>query len=84
MQVLVRYFDDLRDVVSTNAERVQLDGGATLRDLKTRLICKYEALASYAPTLKFAVNEAMADETLPLHDGDTVDILPSEGEGSCL
>ena len=82
MQVLVRYFLNLRDIVSTDAERIQLDEGATLSDLKTRLICKYEGLAPHTLTLKFVVNDVMiSDKMHCLHEGDIVFILPSEWEG---
>ena len=80
MQVLVRYFHNLRDIASPDSERIQLDEGATVRDLKARLVCSHEDLISHVTTLKITVNDAVPTEDHRLQEGDTIDIMPPEGE----
>ena len=81
MQVLVRYCDDLRDVVSTHAEHIELDEGATLQDLKTRLACKHQQLASRLSTLTFSVKDGNPEDTYRLREGDTIELVPSGEKG---
>ncbi|PKO18156.1 hypothetical protein CVU37_07505 [candidate division BRC1 bacterium HGW-BRC1-1] len=80
MQVLVRYFQNLREIASTDAERIQLDEGATVRDLKARLACLHEDLISHLSMLMITLNEAVPNEDHRLQEGDTIDIMPPEGK----
>ncbi len=80
MQVLVRYFHNLRDITSIDAERIQLDEGTTVRDLKARLVCLHEDLISHVSTLKVTVNDEVPNEDQRLQGGETIDIMPPEGK----
>jgi molybdopterin synthase sulfur carrier subunit len=78
MKIDVRYFASLRETLGP-AETLQMPPGSTLGDLRARL---REASPRHAEVLgpgravRCALDQAMADERAPLHDGAEVAFFP--------
>lgn len=78
MKVHLRYFAALREALG-GAETVELPEGSTLGALRDALVARggrhAEALAR-GRALRCALDQAMADEAAPLHDGAEVAFFP--------
>lgn len=78
MRVQVRYFASLREALGAS-ESVELPEGATLGGLRDALLARgglhAERLARHR-SVRAAVQQVMADETVPLSDGAEVAFFP--------
>lgn len=78
MQVRVRYFASLREALGPG-ESVDLPAGSTLAQLRDALIerggAHAQALAR-GRALRCALDQVMADEATPVHDGAEVAFFP--------
>ena len=86
MQVTVRFFATVRDVVGAGERKVRLPDGATLRALLDSIFSEHPALRGSEPTLLLAVNHEFADPATVLREGDEVAIMPpvSGGAGAVI
>jgi molybdopterin synthase sulfur carrier subunit len=78
MQVRVRYFASLREALGA-AETVDLPAGSTLAQLREALIARGGAHAqalARGRALRCALDQVMADEATPVHDGAEVAFFP--------
>jgi molybdopterin synthase catalytic subunit len=76
VQVRIRLFAGLRERAGTGTRRLELDEGATLRDVWPAL-----ELGEEPPGLLYAVNRTYADAGASLADGDEVALIPPVSGG---
>ncbi len=88
MHVTVRLFAGLRDLAGSELVEEFPGASVTVSALRDRLRDAYPPLRPYLGRVAIAVNEEYApDLTTPLHDGDTVALIPpisggAEGHGN--
>jgi molybdopterin synthase catalytic subunit len=84
MKVNVLFFGITHDLTGFAREQIDLPEGETLRGLRRRYEARFPQLLSAGDSLLLAVNEAIANSSTPLHDGDEVAFMPpvSGGAGS--
>ena len=81
MKVIVKYFSIHRDMTDKTEEEIQLDQGATLEDLLSRLIESYPRLKDAKDYTVISINGNFAEEKPKLKDGDVVALFPPVGGG---
>lgn len=81
MQVTVRFFALHRDIIGASELQVEVPAGSTLADLWQRLGEKYPALIPATRSVMFALNQAYADPSSELHDGDEAAFIPPVSGG---
>ena len=81
MQVTVRLFARLRDLVGTGELRRDIPGGGTVASVWEALVREYPHVAPYAQSMSCAVNADYARMTTPLKEGDEVAFLPPVSGG---
>lgn len=92
MKILVRLYGTLFEVVGAKRVEVELEGGATVKDLARKLAEMYGEMARgelFDPTTgelrefyTFFVNGKLCEPDAALKDGDEVAILPRIAGGS--
>ena len=84
MQVNVLFFGMARDLAGVAQERLDIAEGGDLSDLRRQCQQRFPRLGEIENSLVTAVNQEIAGEFYPLHDGDEVAFLPpvSGGAGS--
>jgi len=78
MQVRVRYFASLREALGPG-EAVDLPAGSTLAQLRDALVARGGAHAqalARGRALRCALDQVMAEEATPVHDGAEVAFFP--------
>jgi molybdopterin converting factor subunit 1 len=82
MRVRVLYFAAARDVTGHGAEDLVLPPAVNnLGTFATWLFERYPALLPHRDSLRFAINEAFADPTDVLADGDVLAVIPPVAGG---
>jgi sulfur-carrier protein len=74
----VRYFASLREALGTD-ETIDIDPGATLGALRDRLIARggdHARCLARGRAVRSALDQTMADDSAPLHDGAEVAFFP--------
>lgn len=79
--VTVRYYNRLKDLAATGSEKLQLDEGATVSDLITRVICSHPAISALRDSLLAARNNEYVASAECLSEGDAVDLMPPVSGG---
>lgn len=82
MNVSIRLFASLRDLVGERELRLELNDGASINDLKRRLIEKYPAITPAIQTAVFAVNDEYVAFDAMLQEGSDVSLIPPVSGGS--
>src|SRR3990170_3904948 len=84
MNVNVRLFAGLHDLLGQREIRIELADNATVAELRRELARRYPVVTPYLPTLICAVDEEYVDTEHLLKDGDDVAIIPpvSGGDGA--
>jgi len=80
-KVTVKYFSIHRDMTGKTEEEIQLDQGATLKDLLDRLIESYSRLKDAKDYTVISINGNFAEEKSKLKEGDVVALFPPVGGG---
>ena len=78
MKVQVRYFASLREALGTH-ETMDVGAGATLGSLRDALIARggeHARCLARGRAVRCALDQAMADDTAPLHEGAEVAFFP--------
>lgn len=78
MQVSLRFFASLREALGPQAT-LELPTGATVGEARDLLIARgapFDASLARGRALRAAVNQALADESAPLADGDELAFFP--------
>ncbi len=81
MNVNVRLFAGLHDLLGQRQITLQLAEGATVSQLREQLSREYPVVTPFLPTLIFAVDEEYVTAEHPLHDGDEVALIPPVSGG---
>jgi len=82
MKINVLFFGLTHDLTGFNREQLELPEGEKLGYLWRHYQLRFPRLKAVAPSLVTAVNEEIADESCPLHDGDEVAFLPPVSGGA--
>jgi molybdopterin converting factor small subunit len=81
VHVRVLAFARLRELLGFGDRELDVDEGATLEDLWTRLAGGVTDLGPLRASTRFARNGALAAPATPLCDGDEIALLPPVGGG---
>ncbi len=81
MQVTVKLFARLREIVGSGQLACELAEGATLDDLLQELYAQFPALRDLATRTFVALNHQLAAPSSPLHEGDEVALFPPVSGG---
>jgi molybdopterin converting factor subunit 1 len=81
MTLRVRLFARARDLAGAEALSLELPDGATVADLRRRLVEACPALAPLLPRCALAVDGEFADDALPLTEAAEVAVLPPVSGG---
>jgi molybdopterin synthase catalytic subunit len=81
MNVKVRLFAGLHDLLGEREVSLDLADGATVAELRRELERRYPIVTPYLPTLICAVDEEYVDPEHRLKDGDDVAIIPPVSGG---
>lgn len=76
MRVKVLYFASAREAIGKREEEVEVNGEATLAQLRATLCAKYPAAREAIAAITLALNLEYADDGAELHDGDEVALIP--------
>jgi molybdopterin converting factor small subunit len=79
--VHVNYYHRLRQLTGRMSEPMHLDAGATIADLKTKVLCTYPDLLPLERSLLIARNNEYAVPATDLHEGDIIDVMPPVSGG---
>lgn len=80
MKVDVLFFAVLREAAGTSCQNVDAPAGATAGDLARRVLDTLPSIPRSLP-VSIAVNEEFVEPDYPLHDGDTVAVIPPVSGG---
>ena len=81
MKVRVLYFAVARELAGVREETMTLADRATVADARVAIAVLHPALASTDARLRIARNEAFADDSEPLTDGDVLALIPPVAGG---
>lgn len=82
MNITVRFFALHRDIVGASELQLEVPDGTTLGQLWARLGEQHPALVPATRSIMYALNEAYADPTAVLHDGDEAAFIPPVSGGN--
>jgi molybdopterin converting factor subunit 1 len=81
VEVDVRYFAIIREIVGCSAERREVPEGATAGDVFSQLIREYPRLERMRPVTMLMVNKAYVTHDHELRDGDELALIPPVSGG---
>lgn len=81
MNITVRFFALHRDIVGAPELQLDVPDGTTLGQLWVQLGEQYPALVPATRSIMFALNQAYADPSAELHDGDEAAFIPPVSGG---
>ncbi|MGI8906760.1 MAG: MoaD/ThiS family protein [Candidatus Sumerlaeaceae bacterium] len=79
--VSVNYYHRLRELSGFQSERMHLDAGATVTDLKHKVLCTHPAIQPFHDSLLIARNNEYAQGGETLCDDDVLDFMPPVSGG---
>jgi molybdopterin converting factor subunit 1 len=82
MQVTVRMFAGLFQLVGQREVSLTIPGGATIIELKDALVAQYPQVRAFMPRVVCAVGEEYVTDSYALHDGDAVALIPPVSGGT--
>lgn len=82
MNIRIRYFASLKEVVERNEESFVVPEGSTLSSLREQVIERYPRLQPILQRCVSAVNRNYTKDDVLLHDGDEVVFIPPMGGGA--
>ncbi len=82
MNVSVRLFAGLHEIVGQRQVSVDLPEGASIGDLREKLSSDYPAIVPFLSTLVCAVNEEYIPSEHRLNEGDEVALIPPVSGGT--
>ncbi len=83
MEIRLRYFAALREMIGLDGEPFALPDGATIADARAALIARHPAVQTVLARCVVARNHAFASEETALAAGDEVVFIPPMA-GGCL
>jgi molybdopterin converting factor subunit 1 len=81
MEVRIRCFGAVREIVGSSELVVDVSDGSTLHELMSRLCCRFPQLEPMTGSLLFAVNREYAAPDKGLAAGDEVVLIPPVSGG---
>lgn len=84
MDIHIRYFASLREVVGQSEEVITLHEGASVSDMRTMLSTRYPSLQPILERSLCAVNRSYVVANTTLHEGDELVFIPPMGGGTAL
>jgi molybdopterin converting factor subunit 1 len=81
MEIRLRYFAALREMIGIDSETFTLPDGATIADVRTALIARHPAVEVVLARCVVARNHAFAAEETPLAANDEVVFIPPMAGG---
>jgi sulfur-carrier protein len=81
MKVTIKLFALARELYGDDAIDVELPTGATVGELRRRLIVEIPGLVSLMSQILVAVNSEYAPDQIPLAEGDEVACIPPVSGG---
>ena len=81
MTVTVLYFGIVRERLGIGEEAVEIDAGATVETLMSRLVALHPDLAGGVESVRVAVNRDYVDSSRVLSDNDEVAVIPPVSGG---
>src|SRR5215213_994426 len=82
MEVEIRFFAIIREIVGRSAERRRVPVGATAGDLFDELTREHPRLERMGPVTMLMVNKAYVTHAHELHDGDELALIPPVSGGA--
>lgn len=79
--VAVRLFARARELADAPEVRISLPTGATVAELRKRLATQHPALAGLVDRSAIAVDNELADDTVPIPPGAEIALLPPVSGG---
>lgn len=77
----IRYYSRLRELTGSSSEKLQVDGGSTVGDAVTRVVCRHPLLVPLRTSLLLAKNEEYTSPDEVLKEGDRLDLMPPVSGG---
>jgi sulfur-carrier protein len=81
MNIRIRYFASLREIVGQNEEQLALPEGANVAAMRTALLTRYPRLQPIMERCLCAVNRGYVTPETILHEGDELVFIPPMGGG---
>ena len=81
ISIRVVFLGPAKDFARVESACVELADGATLADLRGKLVERYPGLTPALATIRWAVNQEFADDDTVLTDGDEVALIPPVSGG---
>jgi len=83
MKVSVHYYASARELAGCKSSTFEFASKSVAQDeLRSAVIHRFPSLSAFLERMRLAVNGDFADPSLPLQDGDRVDVLPPVAGGS--
>lgn len=82
MRLRVRLFATFHEIVGAKEVAWTADPGTTLGDFLDAFLRRHPRLAAHRDTMMLAVNQAIADPSTVLRDGDEIALLPPVSGGA--
>jgi molybdopterin synthase sulfur carrier subunit len=82
MEIRIRYFASLREIVGLNKETLSLPEGARVSDVRTLLLSHYPRLQPILERSACSVNHGYVSSETTLQTGDEIVFIPPVGGGS--
>ncbi len=84
MNIHIRYFASLREIIGRDEETLTVDEGTHVSDMRTLLIARYPRLQAVVERSVCAVNRGYVPAETVLHDGDELVFIPPMGGGAAM
>ena len=81
MNISIRYFASLREIVGQGEETLTMPEGTTVAGTRTLLVTRYPRLDALLERCLCAVNRGYVPAESVLHDGDELVFIPPMGGG---
>jgi molybdopterin converting factor subunit 1 len=82
MQINVLLFATLKDQIGSNRIEISVPDASTVAQVRAALADRYPSAEAHLKAAIAAVNEEYADNTIAVHDGDTVAFFPPVSGGN--
>jgi len=76
VKIKVRLFAALHELLGQREVTLEVSEGATIDDLRDRLVEEHPVVRKFVPVLVWAVNEEYVPSEHRLRDGDEVALIP--------
>lgn len=84
MNIHIRYFASLREIVGRDEETLSVDEGTRVATMRTVLIARYPRLQAVVERSVCAVNRGYVPAETVLHDNDELVFIPPMGGGTAM